>query len=181
MYNGTVELAAWMARRSWGTIMRHLLAIKTWLLAFFLLALAVPCYEHGSAEAAEFVVFEARHGSLRPGQVIDGNSRIQLAAGQRATLISPDGIMLTLAGPFEGQADDWLAKGGGGVFDVLRELVTKRATGGHAQAGFWRGSWGTRRAARPLGRRREHRRGLVLPGGDNRRVLASRREKDQAA
>ncbi len=107
--------------------MRNLPAIKTWLRAFFLLALAVPCYEQGSAEAAEFVVFEARHESLRPGQVIDGNSRIQLAAGQRATLISPDGIMLKLAGPFEGQADDWLAKGGGGVFDVLRELVTKRA------------------------------------------------------
>ena len=80
----------------------------------------------GLAQAAELVVFETHDTSLRSGQLIDGNDLIQLEAGQKITLISMDGKLLTLTGPFNGAAAPRLKQGGGGVLDALQGLTSER-------------------------------------------------------
>jgi hypothetical protein len=93
------------------------------LLAILVATLYLGC---GSAQAAELVVFEAHGTSLQPGQLVDGNSAIKLEDGQRVTLISKDGRVLTLIGPFNGATAPLLKQGGAGVFDALQWLVSTR-------------------------------------------------------
>lgn len=78
------------------------------------------------AGAAELVVFEASGGSFAPGQVVDGDAPLKLAAGESVTLISTTGKMLKLDGPFDKAPAPQLAGGSGGVIDALQGLVGQR-------------------------------------------------------
>ncbi len=80
----------------------------------------------GLAQAAELVVFETHGTAFRSGQLIDGDSPIRLDDGQKVTLISMDGNVITLVGPFEGAPAPTLKRGEAGVLDALQGLVRDR-------------------------------------------------------
>jgi hypothetical protein len=52
------------------------------------------------AWAASLIVMEARGGGFKVGQAIDSDKPIALKAGERLTLIGPDGSKVALRGPF---------------------------------------------------------------------------------
>jgi hypothetical protein len=68
----------------------------TWIAG--ILSIVVPT----AASAVEVVVVEARGGSFKTGDKIDGNAPITLAAGQKLSLIAQNGATIRLRGPFEG-------------------------------------------------------------------------------
>ncbi len=78
-----------------------------------------------AAMAAELVVVEARGVGLKQGDVIDDAKPITLKDGQLVTLVSENGSILTLRGPY----DQTPAAGSGGVdvASALGALTTKTA------------------------------------------------------
>ncbi len=84
-----------------------------------------------AVRANELVVVEAKGVELAAGAKIDGTAVLVLTAGQRLTLIAPDGRTLKLRGPYQeapapGQAG---AAGGGNVGDALKNLMNQRVAG----------------------------------------------------
>jgi hypothetical protein len=79
----------------------------------------------GAANAAQFVVVEARGIGMKPGTVLDPSKPLSLKQGQHVTLISDSGVTLKLDGPYEKAPS---VDGGKGVdlASTLRGLVTER-------------------------------------------------------
>jgi hypothetical protein len=79
----------------------------------------------GAAEAAQFVVLEARGISLARGTMLDSSKPLVLKQGQHVTLISDSGVTLKLDGPYNKPPS---AVGGKGVdlSTALKGLVTER-------------------------------------------------------
>jgi len=75
-----------------------------------------------AALAADVVVIEARGGSFKTGQTIDGNQPITLTAGQKLSLIASNGQTIRLRGPFEGPPAPEGAAEGGNVVTALLNL-----------------------------------------------------------
>lgn len=69
--------------------------------ANFLCAAAIACVGAGAANAAQYVVVEARGIGWRPGKVIDGNQALHLLQGQHVTLVSENGAILKLNGRYD--------------------------------------------------------------------------------
>jgi hypothetical protein len=76
------------------------------------------------AHADSLVVADARGGTLKPGDAIDAARPIKLEAGQRLTLIAPNGAMIKLSGPFEGVPDP-SGERSGSVADSLLKLASQ--------------------------------------------------------
>lgn len=55
------------------------------------------------AQADQLVVLESNVAALKPGQVLDASKPLQIAAGNRLTLVGEDGKVVKLEGPFSGQ------------------------------------------------------------------------------
>ena len=70
--------------------------MRTGLLAFA----AATLLTAGSAQAANFIVAEARAIALKPGATIDGTKPLVLKQGQHVTLISEAGATLSIDGPY---------------------------------------------------------------------------------
>lgn len=66
---------------------------------FALMTAAFP----GQADAGQMVVIDSTVPSLGAGTVIEGDKQIDLAAGQKVTLLSTDGSSKTLTGPYSGK------------------------------------------------------------------------------
>lgn len=82
------------------------------------------------ASAADLVVIESTHAGHQPGQVVDGDAALALPAGTKLVLVSADGAMITVQGPFNGKAgaaSGAPAGGGGAVVKSLASLVTARS------------------------------------------------------
>lgn len=90
-------------------------------LAIGLLAVAVP--SGARAQGSSLVVFAAQGVPLKPGDTVDGSKPFVLEAGQTATLISDNGKMLKLKGPFSGVPLSDAGRQGGTVTDALAALV----------------------------------------------------------
>jgi len=77
------------------------------------------------AVAGELVVMEARGVALRSGETVDDTKPLALKEGEQVTLLSDDGTVLTLRGPY----DKAPAAGGGGVEvgQALNALTTRTA------------------------------------------------------
>jgi len=61
-----------------------------------LLAIAAP-----AAAKVDMVVMEARGVKLQPGQVVDGSANLTLAEGQQVSLMTQDGKVVKLRGPYD--------------------------------------------------------------------------------
>jgi len=61
-----------------------------------LLAVAAP-----AAAKVDMVVMEARGVKLQPGQVVDGSANLTLAEGQQVSLMTQDGKVVKLRGPYD--------------------------------------------------------------------------------
>lgn len=84
-----------------------------------------------AAQATELVVVEAKGVELAAGAKVDGTAVLVLTAGQRLTLIAPDGRTLKLRGPYEEAPAPAQAGGaaGGNVGDALKNLMNQRVAG----------------------------------------------------
>jgi hypothetical protein len=91
-------------------------------LAFGLILLAAP------VRANELVVVEAKGVDLAPGAKVDGTKVLQLAAGQRVTLIAADGRTVKLRGPYE-EAPAPAAGQVASMGDALKNLMNQRGSG----------------------------------------------------
>jgi hypothetical protein len=91
-------------------------------LALAVLLLAPP------AGANELVVVEAKGVDLAPGAKVDGTKVLQLAAGQRVTLVAPDGKTVKLKGPYE-EAPAPAAGQVASMGDALKNLMNQRGSG----------------------------------------------------
>jgi hypothetical protein len=58
-----------------------------------------------AADAAELVITESTIIGLEPGMVIDGGQELSLRKGHKISLISPDGKVIKLEGPYKGIPD----------------------------------------------------------------------------
>jgi hypothetical protein len=67
-----------------------------------IVALAVALSCAAMPAAAQLVVIDARGGAYKPGATIDGARPISLKAGERLSLIAPDGRNVVLRGPYNG-------------------------------------------------------------------------------
>jgi hypothetical protein len=83
----------------------------------------------GAAQALELVVVQAQGVNLQAGQKIDGTKPLTLDAGQRLTLISPEGKTLRLRGPYNQAPAATAAADGAGVVDSLKGLVSAQRQG----------------------------------------------------
>ena len=61
-----------------------------------LMAIAIP-----AAAKVDMVVMEARGVKLQPGQVVDGSANLTLAEGQQVSLMTQDGKVVKLRGPYD--------------------------------------------------------------------------------
>lgn len=106
-------------------------------------ALLLAAVATGDALASQMVVVESTTAKLQAGQVIPSDTRIDLAAGSRISLVGEDGRVIKLQGPYTGPA----AVGGDGHGDpgvvgaLSRLFATKEPS---AQ------SWGTVRGVETL-------------------------------
>ena len=94
----------------------------------------------GTAHAGQLVVLESTMAALRPGQVIDAAKPLQLAAGNRLTLVGEDGKVIKLEGPYSGNP----AKGEAGDGDPAMVQALSRLFASSQPAST---SWGTFRGA----------------------------------
>ncbi|MBT5195765.1 MAG: hypothetical protein HOK30_17890 [Rhodospirillaceae bacterium] len=76
--------------------------------------------------AADLIVYESKHPSLKPGDTINGDSKFELKAGETVSLITMDGKILTLKGPFSSAPSPNGATKGAGFVDVLKGLITTK-------------------------------------------------------
>ncbi|HYC15311.1 MAG TPA: hypothetical protein VEC75_13750 [Stellaceae bacterium] len=90
----------------------------------FALALLLPL-SATAAQAVDLVVVEARNIDLKQGSPIDGSKPLTLKEGQQVTLISDDGTILTLRGPYDRAPSG--ADTGVGVGDALEALTTRNS------------------------------------------------------
>lgn len=81
-----------------------------------------------AAGANELVVVEAKGVELAPGAKVDGTKVLQLAAGQRVTLIAADGRTVKLRGPYE-EAPAPAAGQVASMGDALKNLMNQRGSG----------------------------------------------------
>jgi len=81
------------------------------------------------AAASELVVVEAKGVDLAPGAKVDGTQILQLAAGQRLTLVAPDGRTIKLRGPYEEAPAPLQAASAANVGDALKNLMNQRVAG----------------------------------------------------
>ncbi len=95
-----------------------------------------------SAQAQQLVVIASGAPSLKPGQVVNSGTAIEIPAGASVTLVSETGKTVTLKGPFSGPAK---AGGKGGGDDKLIASLSGLLSG----SGKETGSLGTMRAATP--------------------------------
>ncbi|MBO6783365.1 MAG: hypothetical protein JJ899_08875 [Alphaproteobacteria bacterium] len=94
-----------------------------------LLAGALLFSAHG-ALAAQLVVIDVSGADLKPGDVVDSGSQIDLPAGASLTLIGEDGTPVQLKGPYKGAPG---SSGGGaasGDTNVVGALAQLFSTGG---------------------------------------------------
>lgn len=99
-----------------------------------------------SAQAQQLVVIASGAPSLKPGQVVNAGTAIEIPAGASVTLVSETGKMVTLKGPFSGPAKAGGKGGGkGGGDDKLIASLSGLLSG----SGKETGSLGTMRAATP--------------------------------
>lgn len=82
----------------------------------------------GPVRANELVVVEAKGVDLAPGAKVDGTKVLQLAAGQRVTLIAADGRTVKLRGPYE-EAPAPAAGQVASMGDALKNLMNQRGSG----------------------------------------------------
>jgi len=77
------------------------------------------------AQAGQLVVVDSTASALLPGQVLDGSKSLSLNAGTQVTVISEDGKVMTLTGPYSGVPASGGAGGGsgGGLLASLSKLV----------------------------------------------------------
>ncbi len=84
------------------------------------------------AMAGQLVVVESTAPALEPGEMIDGAKSLSIDAGASVTLISEDGKLMTLNGPYAGvpAAGGGGGGGGGGLLASLSKLVEGEGGGG---------------------------------------------------
>ncbi len=110
-----------------------------WISSFIGILLMTAAF---SAQAQQLVVIASGAPSLKPGQVVNSGTAIEIPAGASVTLVSETGKTVILKGPFSGPAK---AGGKGGGDDKLIASLSGLLSG----SGKETGSLGTMRAATP--------------------------------
>ena len=100
-----------------------------------------------SAQAAELVVIASEDPSMPAGTVIDGARTVTVAADATVVLVSADGRVTELAGPYSGAPDASPASGDGRLVESLSRLITDQADAPNKLAVFRGGM-----AMTPIGR-----------------------------
>lgn len=100
-----------------------------------LIAVALP-----AAAKIDMVVMEARGVKLQQGQVIDGSVNLTLTDGQQVSLMTQDGKVVKLRGPFDKPPAPAEAAAGANVQLALQLLVTQQSS--RERAGVIRGGPG---------------------------------------
>jgi hypothetical protein len=77
------------------------------------------------AIAAELVVVESSSDQYTLSQVLSDDVVVELEAGTQITLISEDGLIVTLSGPFEGSLAETEGQDGPDALDALGRLLTE--------------------------------------------------------
>ena len=91
------------------------------------------------AEDATLVVLDATGASFHAGDKVSATQTISLSDGQTLTLVGTDGSVMTLKGPFSGQAKGAAEAKTASVSDMLTPLLQK-ASSENATPGVIRGS-----------------------------------------
>ncbi len=104
----------------------------------FLLGLAAVALP--AAASVDMVVMEARGVKLQQGQVIDGSANLTLAEGQQVSLMTQDGTVVKLRGPFDKAPAPTASGAGANVQLALQLLVTQQNS--RERAGVSRGGTG---------------------------------------
>lgn len=110
-----------------------------WISSFIGILLMTAAF---SAQAQQLVVIASGAPSLKPGQVVNSGTAIEIPAGASVTLVSETGKTVTLKGPFSGPAK---AGGKSGGDNKLIASLSGLLSG----SGKETGSLGTMRAATP--------------------------------
>lgn len=100
-----------------------------------LMAIALP-----AAAKIDMVVMEARGVKLQQGQVIDGSANLTLTDGQQVSLMTQDGKVVKLRGPFDKPPAPAEASATANVQLALQLLVTQQSS--RERAGVIRGGPG---------------------------------------
>lgn len=109
----------------------------------FLTVLGVILFALSSAAwAQDLVIVNSTAPSLKPGQMVESDSPIEVPAGASVTLVSESGKILTLKGPRSGPPG--MGGGGGGDANLLSSLSGLLSASGKETA-----SLGTMRAVAP--------------------------------
>lgn len=66
-----------------------------------LTAIGLSAFPGPAAAKVDMVVMEARGVKLQPGQVVDGSANLTLAEGQQVSLMTQDGKVVKLRGPYD--------------------------------------------------------------------------------
>lgn len=88
------------------------------------LVLVLACGLIGTSNAAQLVVVSSNVPALQVGALIDGTRAITLAQGRFVTLISSQGKILKLRGPYSGRPDPSPAAKGGDLLRSLSQIVS---------------------------------------------------------
>lgn len=110
-----------------------------WISSFIGILLMTAAF---SAQAQQLVVIASGAPSLKPGQVVNSGTAIEIPAGASVTLVSETGKTVILKGPFSGPVK---AGGEGGGDNKLIASLSGLLSG----SGKETGSLGTMRAATP--------------------------------
>lgn len=110
-----------------------------WISSFIGILLMTAAF---SAQAQQLVVIASGAPSLKPGQVVNSGTAIEIPAGASVTLVSETGKTVILKGPFSGPVK---AGGKGGGDNKLIASLSGLLSG----SGKETGSLGTMRAATP--------------------------------
>ena len=78
--------------------------------------------------AMEFIVFESQGIQFTPGAAIDAKETIKLEAGQTLTLISPNGHIIKLSGPYDQLVNNSKSSAQKGISDTLKVLLNAEKT-----------------------------------------------------
>ena len=106
----------------------------------FLSALALMAIALPAAAKIDMVVMEARGVKLQQGQVIDGSANLTLTDGQQVSLMTQDGKVVKLRGPFDKPPAPAEASATANVQLALQLLVTQQSS--RERAGVIRGGPG---------------------------------------
>jgi hypothetical protein len=92
------------------------------------------------AGAGELVVIDSTAPGLTPGQVLDGSKPLELAPGTAVTVVTGDGRVKSLEGPFSGVpvAGEEAAPGGSALIRSLSRLMSGKTPQPH-ELGMMRG------------------------------------------